>query len=289
MSKRGERGKLAGWLVAEVLGVAALHRLAADPWLQVPWDNLGGWMQTAPPEDVVGATLRLVGLAVGYWLLAGTALYLLARLSRIPGAVRTVQWMTLPAVRRVVDQAVALSLATSIATGAGTTAAMAATPSDPGRPAAVVLQLSAPSTSAPPPTRPQPPQARPAATPSTAASSTTRPGSVVSSPQLDGAAPTSSPTSRRPSDRPPAPTADASEQAAARRYTVVAGDNLWDIAAREIAAATSRQPQDLSAAEIAPYWRQVIHANRQRLRSGDPDLIYPDEVLVLPPVQPGAQ
>jgi nucleoid-associated protein YgaU len=35
--------------------------------------------------------------------------------------------------------------------------------------------------------------------------------------------------------------------------------------------------------EVAGFWRSVIEANRELIRSGDPDLIYPGEVVVLPP------
>jgi nucleoid-associated protein YgaU len=34
--------------------------------------------------------------------------------------------------------------------------------------------------------------------------------------------------------------------------------------------------------EVEPLWRTVIDANRQRLRSGDPDLIYPGETILIP-------
>jgi hypothetical protein len=37
-----------------------------------------------------------------------------------------------------------------------------------------------------------------------------------------------------------------------------------------------------TAAEITPVWVEVIAANRDRLRSGDPDLIFPGEIVVLP-------
>jgi hypothetical protein len=35
--------------------------------------------------------------------------------------------------------------------------------------------------------------------------------------------------------------------------------------------------------EVATYWLQVIEANQGRLVSGDPDLIYPGETIVMPP------
>jgi nucleoid-associated protein YgaU len=63
--------------------------------------------------------------------------------------------------------------------------------------------------------------------------------------------------------------------------TVTPGDNLWRLAERRLGEVRGRPPGD---GEIAPYWVEVIAANRHRLRSGDPDLIFPGEVLVMPPV-----
>jgi hypothetical protein len=54
----------------------------------------------------------------------------------------------------------------------------------------------------------------------------------------------------------------------------VAGDNLWSIAAAHIGARR--------AADVVPYWRQVVDANRSTLRSGDPNLIFPGELVALP-------
>lgn len=55
------------------------------------------------------------------------------------------------------------------------------------------------------------------------------------------------------------------------------GDHLWKISERHLGPATP----DL---QVAPYWREVIEVNTPTLRSGDPDLIYPGEVVVLPEV-----
>lgn len=62
---------------------------------------------------------------------------------------------------------------------------------------------------------------------------------------------------------------------------VVEGDHLWKISERRLGPSS---PDKL----IAPYWREVIEVNTPRLRSGDPDLIYPGEVVELPatPEQP---
>jgi nucleoid-associated protein YgaU len=60
----------------------------------------------------------------------------------------------------------------------------------------------------------------------------------------------------------------------------VAGDNLWQIARAEvIRAGGADRPAD---AQIAPYWQRVVEANRSTLRSGDPSLIFPGEVVTLP-------
>jgi nucleoid-associated protein YgaU len=60
---------------------------------------------------------------------------------------------------------------------------------------------------------------------------------------------------------------------------VVAGDNLWRIARAELIARGDHQPDD---AAIAGYWRRVIDATRSTLRSGNPSLIYPGEIVALP-------
>jgi nucleoid-associated protein YgaU len=65
------------------------------------------------------------------------------------------------------------------------------------------------------------------------------------------------------------------------------GDNLWVIARARLAEATGRRAAELSNGEIAGYWLRVVDANRGRLRSGDPDLIYPGEDVELPPVSGG--
>jgi nucleoid-associated protein YgaU len=62
---------------------------------------------------------------------------------------------------------------------------------------------------------------------------------------------------------------------------VRAGDSLWLIARARLTDASGRAPGET---EVANYWRAVIAANRPTLRSGDPSLIYPGEILVLPPV-----
>ena len=59
------------------------------------------------------------------------------------------------------------------------------------------------------------------------------------------------------------------------------GDNLWLIAR---AALVTREPGTVDDASIARYWRRMIAANVATLQSRDPNLIYPGEVVALPPI-----
>ena len=63
--------------------------------------------------------------------------------------------------------------------------------------------------------------------------------------------------------------------------TVEIGDSFWSIAAEELAQQGGAPPSDR---QIVPYWRRLIEHNRAVLVDpGNPDLIYPGQVLSLPP------
>jgi nucleoid-associated protein YgaU len=57
------------------------------------------------------------------------------------------------------------------------------------------------------------------------------------------------------------------------------GDHLWGISASHLGEQLTRVP---NPAEVTAYWREVVEVNRDRLRSGHPDLIFPGETVVLP-------
>jgi nucleoid-associated protein YgaU len=61
------------------------------------------------------------------------------------------------------------------------------------------------------------------------------------------------------------------------------GDHLWKISQTRLDLALGRRA---TAVEVDPYWRDLIELNRQELASGDPDLIFPGEVIHLPPPAP---
>jgi uncharacterized membrane protein YgcG len=66
-------------------------------------------------------------------------------------------------------------------------------------------------------------------------------------------------------------------------HKVVRGENLWTIARDELAKARGGSGEPTNR-EVAEYWLRVIEANKGDLWSGDPNLIYPREEIILPPV-----
>jgi hypothetical protein len=71
----------------------------------------------------------------------------------------------------------------------------------------------------------------------------------------------------------PVPTTSATE------VVIAPGDHLWAVAERALAARLGRAPTD---AEIVPFWTRLIEVNRDRLISGDPDLVLPGQRFVVP-------
>jgi nucleoid-associated protein YgaU len=65
-------------------------------------------------------------------------------------------------------------------------------------------------------------------------------------------------------------------------HEVVAGESLWTIAADTLVADQGGTVDD---AQVGAYWRQLIDTNRDRLADPhNPDLIFPGQVVELPPV-----
>ena len=197
-------GSLLGLLGLEVAAVLGLHWLGRSAGLRIRWDQPVPWLLNSPVQNVLGSVLRMVALVMAYWLLASTVAYLLASLTRLPGAVRAVGWATLPLVRRVADHAVAVTLATSMVGGTTLGVAGPALAADgrglgppapkPAAPAGAGAQ-DGPATTEPEPTR----TSEPVYTPNPAGHAPT-----TTAPQ---AAP-SPPTTEPPTTKPPA-TAEA--------------------------------------------------------------------------------
>jgi hypothetical protein len=259
--------RIAATIAFEAGAVAALHRMGKLPWLRIHWDDPAAWLASSSPEEALAAVVRLIALAIGWWLMATTAAYVLARLSGVPRLVHAVGSATAPAVRRLVDGAAAMGL----------TAAMLAGPVVPGPaadPAPVLIHVDDEG-------RPLPP------------------GTIATQrdeDDNDGAGPAGHSAPRGPERvgwtpipagtgavQPPVTPQRPAPAHTDSRYRVRPGDNLWTIAADQMVAAAGSN--DVAASLVARYWRRVITANVARLESGDPDLIYPGERIVLPPVE----
>ena len=62
------------------------------------------------------------------------------------------------------------------------------------------------------------------------------------------------------------------------------GESLWTIASNAVGLQLGRTP---TADEVRPYWQSVVDLNLDALSGGNPDLIQPGQLIVLPP-GPGA-
>jgi hypothetical protein len=241
----------------EVVAVAALTALGSKPPFAAPsrgWAGWEEWLRTAPPADVLVAALRWVALLGAWWLLASTLLYVGASMTRVPGAVRVVRWTALPPVRRAVDTAFAVSVV------AGSVLAPTAAHAASSAPTATTVRDGHAGGLA----------SLPAATTAPTTPSTTSPARPSTPPP---AAPSS-----------PAPVV-APTAAPAASVVVQPGDNLWELSASHVAAATGRARADVADAELAPYWIAVCEQNRDSLLSRDPNLIQPGEVVTFPTVR----
>jgi hypothetical protein len=247
---------LVALLAAEALTVVVVHRLGSTDGLGGPGADPAGWLRSAAPEEVVGGGLRLAALAAAWWLLASTAVYAAAHLLGSPAAIARLRWAVLPGLRGWIDRAVGASVLASVALGTPGLAAAGA-----GEPPPVLDVRDGRADSVPDP-------APPTTVPPTTAPPTTAPPTTAPSPTAPPA-PDPSPVPAEPTSL-PAP------------YVVVSGDSLWTIAAAHLARATGRAVAEVPVGEVASYWARVVDHNRDALRSGNPNLIYPGEALELP-------
>jgi LysM domain len=224
---------LTGLVTAEVLAVVTLHGLARIDGLGGPGTDPVGWLRTASSEDAVAGSLRLVALALAWWLLLSTAAYALAGLARVPALVRVSGVVALPGIRRCVQRALAASFLTSATLTGG---------------------ISVAGAGESPPTR----------------TVEVRDGRAIEAvPDLSPTPPTTTPPPAPPAPDPPPVPAEPP-----RQHVVAPGDSLWTIAVRQVA----------DDGDVTPYWTRLVDANRHTLRSGNPNLIHPGEVVELPPL-----
>lgn len=266
---------LVAWVAALAGAVVVFTAMGSGQLAAPALTDPGSWSDWAAGRDPAVATaavLRLVVLALAWYLLGVTAVGAVARVAHLTAMVRVADALSLPVVRRVLQASLGVGLATAVAVSS-TTVPGARTGPDPVM-AAAAQQVEGP---APPRMRPLPPRETPPPAGDTEDEAPTpahrdAPAPEVPAPEVP------TPEVSMPGDRDaPAPGGGRTHAAT---VTVRPGDHLWSIAERHLAARGDRAPTD---DEVAAHWRRLIEANRDRLVDpANPDLILPGQQFVLP-------
>ncbi len=229
----------------------------ADVWLatMVVHDTVSPreWLAPHPPETILYSVAGWIALGVGSVSTIGAIAGLAARARPAFACLGRLEVLALPPVRALLDRGLAVSIgATAVLAPAAAFAQSSDTP---------VLRVP-PATARATPDEPVVRGERVPQSPTTAGATTAT------------ATPTTTAT--------PTPTGSGrpgSQAPGSFEYVVVPGDHLWGIAERHLAAKVGTVPRKQ---DVADYWSRVIAGNRARLRSGNPNLIFPGEVIVLP-------
>jgi hypothetical protein len=128
----GNRLRLLCFFVLLVATVAGLHAagagaLAAPPSLA----GLRQWVETRDPVIAGFALVRLLALALGYYLLSVTVAGTAFRLARTARLVAATDLLTVPAVRRVLDGCIGLAIVVAVSAPSGTAWAVDQAPPAP--------------------------------------------------------------------------------------------------------------------------------------------------------------
>lgn len=225
--------------------------LAAPP-LAAPasWSS---WAEGREPAVIVFAVLRLAVLAVAWYLLGVSVVGVVARILRAGRLIALADLVTVPAVRRLLQTTMGLTLAT-----------------------AAVASAAAPARAAvgPPPVTATAPAEEGASGDDLLMGPGVTQGDVQGSPSSALPVPFGLP--------PPAPwvTRDEEPSTPAPTWEVRAGEHFWSIAEQVLAERWKRPP---TADEVERYWRALVEQNRSQLADPrNPDLVYPGQVFTLP-------
>ena len=231
-------------------------------------DRFAHRLVVAPPIDAVALVAHRVALVLTAWLTAVTVAHLLSALAGRPRARRVSARFTPHAVRRLVAAAV-VTAGTVTATGpwapAGAEPRSGAVPGVGGGdpPVVTVRDGRAPPDATTAFGTPAPPTTvavAPAAPAGPVGRSPVTPTTVVAG--IAGAGDTGGNVTH---------------------VTVAPGDSLWTLTRDAIARETGRDPHTIGGDELASRWVRVCEVNRDRLRSGDVNVLAPGEDVVIPP------
>ncbi len=266
----GRRGILVAWCASLLVVAFGLHALGDGALATPPLDPMraGAWLAASDPLIATFAVLRVLVLAVCWYLLLVTVAGIVTRWLRADHLAVVLDHLTVPLVRRLVQQAAGVSLATVLV--AAPTSALAAPPlTAAGAGPVAASQL-------------MPVELLPAIRGPVTGAPRSGEGLVLPWEMVAGGADVAV-TERDPvpehaaSPAPATPPADAGAI-----HLVRSGDSLWRIASEHLEATLGRDPSD---GEVAPFWQRLIEGNRDRLVDPtDPDLILPGQELRIPPV-----
>lgn len=267
-----------GMLALPALGAMALHRLSAFGWLTIDWSDPLTWIASTPPEDIAAATLRHLGLLGCYWLSTASVAYTVGRLAGLSRIVAALGSVTPRIVRSVADRVV-IGAVTLSSLGISPAPAMA----DHHHPPIIdpiELRATVDEVHTEPPAvvlvrEDYLPHER---------RSPNRPNSEHEEGPVETPRATASvQDDYLPHDlRSPIPSArDTRHQ---ETVEVKRGDSLWLIASQHLEMRLGRPP---APDELRDHWQATIETNLPTLRSGNPDLIHPGEIILLPPAREG--
>jgi hypothetical protein len=117
MRRERRAAPLLALLVFEVVAIIGLQAVGSHQSMQVPWGDFMTWMETSSVDALAMPLLRYAALGLAYWMLASTLLFVAAQLTHIPFAIKAAGMFTLPSVRRAVDGAMAVSIASTSVIG----------------------------------------------------------------------------------------------------------------------------------------------------------------------------
>lgn len=285
--------RLLVWIATLAVSLAVLHRTGSGSLAPPPMsaDGARRWLADRDAVTAAFALVRLVALALGWYLAALTLLRVVATSVGWARLVTITDIVTAPALRPFLRGAAGASLGATVVLAApaaafagpspdvaSTTPVAPATPSAPGSPApgADVMVLLPDGAEAP-------------AVPDDDIDSVgiavmhAIPDETSDGPRVV----TTSEPAPRPPPAPPTPVAAspaAPPGGAEDTWIVAPGDHLWSISDQTLADAWGRAP---SEDEVTVYWASVVAANRSRLADPtNPDLVFSGEIVVLPPVPP---
>jgi nucleoid-associated protein YgaU len=308
--------RLTAWTAALVVALRLLLR-SGSASLSIPvtsLDDLDRWLSETPPADMTMAVLRLGALvAVGY-LLAATALTVVAQVARVRGLKAAADRVSPAVVRRIVTggSGVGLVLGGAVASlplpdltataGSDAVASAPATPDGAASPSVATMArlpgqtatmtaitdgaIAEGAIAAPGPsgaeatmTRVEPPPP-PSATMTRVDDPSASPfgdeeGPVLVTPVANQPGAHSSPTAPTAPPWPGAPEIDPST------WVVEPGDSLWSIAEEVMTAPDGSTPNERT---VSRYWQRLVEANRANLVDPDnADLLVPGQRLAVPP------